>query len=138
MIECYALEKGIVNINKTQWEKILQKGIELQKKLLESKKPLEFYELDKELHMAVVNSSVNSKIIKSYLQLYPLVIMSQQLDPYYDRSMREHILLIEKILAGNIKEANKKLAEYLENYKKDGINSIKKKEEVNLMGRKVY
>jgi hypothetical protein len=33
--------------------------------------------------------------------------MSQQLDPYYDRSMREHILLIEKILAGNIKEANK-------------------------------
>ena len=94
MIECYALEKGIVNINKTQWEKILQKGIELQKKLLESKKPIEFYELDKELHMAVVNSSVNSKIIKSYLQLYPLVIMFQQLDPYYDRSMREHILLI--------------------------------------------
>jgi len=39
--------------------------------------------------------------------------------------------VIEKILAGNIKEANKKLAEHLKNCKKDGINSIKKKEEVN-------
>jgi DNA-binding GntR family transcriptional regulator len=52
--------------------------------------------------------------------------------------MREHILLIEKILAGNIKEANKKLAKHLENCKKDGINSIKKKEEVNLLEQKVY
>jgi len=64
--------------------------------------------------------------------------MSQQLDPYYDRSMREHILLIEKILAGNIKEANKKLAEHLKNCKKDGINFTKKRERLNLLEQKVY
>jgi len=64
--------------------------------------------------------------------------MSQQLDPYYDKSMREHILLIEKILARNIKEANKILAEHLENCKKDGINSTKKREGVNLLEQKVY
>jgi len=64
--------------------------------------------------------------------------MSQQLDPYYDRSMREHILLIEKIFAENIEEANKKLAKHLENCKKDGINSTKKKKGVNLLEQKVY
>jgi len=45
-------------------------------------------------------------------------------------------LLIEKILAGNIKEANKILVEHLEKRKKDGINSIKKKRGGQLVGKK--
>jgi len=52
--------------------------------------------------------------------------------------MREHILLIEKIFAENIEETNKKLAKHLENCKKDGINSTKKKKGVNLLEQKVY
>ena len=37
MIECYALEKGIKNINQNKLKEILKKGIEMQKEPLRPK-----------------------------------------------------------------------------------------------------
>ena len=126
MVECYALEKGIKNIDKSKLKEILKEGIKIQKKPLEPEKPLEFCKADRELHMAIVNSCKNGKIYKIYLQLYPLVSISQQLDPSYERSMNEHILLIEEILKGNIKKAKKILENHIENCKIDGLKFFRK------------
>jgi len=125
MIECYALERGIKNTDQDKLKEILQKGIEMQKKPLKPKKPLEFCIADRELHMAIVNSCKNRKIHETYLQLYPLVSISQQLDPLYKRSMSEHVLLIKEILKGNIEKAKDVLEKHLENCKNDGVKILK-------------
>jgi len=126
MIECYALEKGIKNINKDKLKEILKKGIEMQKEPLQPKKPLTFCTLDRELHITIVTSCLNGMIHKMYLQVYPLVSISQQLDPLYERSMNEHILLIKEILEGNVKKAKEILEKHIENCKNDGMKFFKK------------
>jgi len=126
IIECYALERGIKNIDQGKLKEILQKGIEMQKKPLKPKKPLEFCIADRELHMEIVNSHKNRKIHEIYLQLYPLISISQQLDPLYKRSMSEHVLLIKEILKGNIEKAKDILEKHLENCKNDGIKILKR------------
>ena len=125
MIECYALEKGIKNIDRNKLKIILKKGIKMQKGPLQPKKPREFCIIDRELHMTIVNSCLNRSIIKIYSNIYPLVSISQQLDPLYERSMNEHILLIKEILEGNIKKANNLLGKHIENCKNDGVKFFK-------------
>lgn len=125
MIECYALEKGIKNIDKSKLKEILKKGIKIQKKPLEPKKPHEFCIIDRELHTTIVNSCLSQSMNKMYSQIYPLVSISQQLDPLYERSMNEHILLIEEILEGNMKKAKKTLEKHIENCKTDGMKFLK-------------
>ena len=125
MIEGYALEKGIKNIDQNKLKEILQKGIEMQKEPLKPKKPLKFCILDRELHITIVNSCLNGMIYKMYLRIYPLVSISQQLDPLYERSMKEHILLIKEILGGNIKKAKETLEMHIENCKNDGMKCLK-------------
>jgi len=124
MIECYALERGIKNIDKNKLKEILQQGIKMQKKPLQPKKPREFCIIDRELHMTIVNSCLSGSMYKMYLQIYPLVSISQQLDPLYERSMEEHILLINEILEENIEKAKKTLEKHIENCKNDGIKFL--------------
>ena len=125
MIEGYALEKGIKNIDQNKLKEILQKGIEMQKEPLKPKKPLKFCILDRELHITIVNSCLNGMIYKMYLQIYPLISISQQLDPLYERSMEEHILLINEILKGNVEKAKEILDKHIENCKIDGLKFLK-------------
>jgi DNA-binding GntR family transcriptional regulator len=128
MIECYALEKGIKNIDKNKLKEILKKGIKMQKEPLQPKKPLGFSIIDRELHMTIVNSGLNGIMHKTYLQIYPLVSISQQLDPLYERSMEEHILLINEILKGNVKKSKEILENHVENCMNNGIKFFKKHE----------
>ena len=132
MIECYALEKGIKNIDQNKLKEILQKGIEMQKEPLRPKKPLEYCILDEELHMTIVNSCLNGMVHKMYLHIYPFVAISQQLDPSYERSMDEHISLIKEKLEGNIKKAKKDLEKHIENCKEDGIKFLKNQKYNNI------
>ena len=76
--------------------------------------------------MTIVNSSLSGTMSKMYSQIYPLVSISQQLDPLYERSMNEHILLIKEILGGNIKKAKEVLEKHIENCKNDGMKFFKK------------
>ncbi len=48
---------------------------------------LEFCIIDRELHTIIVNSLLGGSINKMYSQIYPLISISQQLDPLYERSM---------------------------------------------------
>ena len=78
--------------------------------------------------MIIVNASKSGKIYKMYLQLYPLVSISQQLDPLYKRSMSEHVLLIKEMLKGNTKKAKNILEKHLVNCRNDSIKFLRKYE----------
>ena len=132
MIECYALDKGIKNIDKNKLKEILKKGRKMQKEPLQPKKPREFCILDRELHMTIVNSCLNGIMNKMYSRIYPLVSISQQLDPLYERSMNEHILLIKEILEGNTKKAKKTLEKHIENCKNDGMRFLESTKHNNI------
>ena len=127
LIEVYALEQGMMRetIDKDLFQKYLQDSIEMQKEAIEPKKPLKYCIADRELHLSIVKSSLNEKLYKIYMRMYPFVSISQQLDPLYERSLNEHILLIKAILAKNILEAKKILKTHINNCKCDGIESLK-------------
>jgi len=112
-------------IDKDLFQKYLQDSIEMQKEAIEPKKPLKYCIADRELHLSIVKSSLNEKLYKIYMRMYPFVSISQQLDPLYERSLNEHILLIKAILAKNILEAKKILKTHINNCKCDGIESLK-------------
>jgi len=124
MIECYALKKGMEKIDKSKLKELLDMGIKMQKEPLEPKKPAKFCSLDKELHMVIVKSCLSLSMNRIYSQIYPLVSISQQLDPLYKRSMREHIVLIKEILKGNKSKAKDILEKHIEHCKNDGIKSL--------------
>lgn len=127
LIEVYALEQGMMRetIDKDLFQKYLQDSIEMQKEAIEPKKPLKYCIADRELHLSIVKSSLNEKLYKIYMRMYPFVSISQQLDPLYERSLNEHILLIKAILDKNILEAKKILKTHINNCKCDGIESLK-------------
>lgn len=125
LFEYYALEKGIKNIDKKKLKNILEKGIELKKQPLQPRKPPEYCALDRELHITIINCCSNDLIHKMYLQIYPLISISQQLDPLYERSMEEHILLINEILKGNVEKAKEILDKHIENCRADGLKFFK-------------
>ena len=111
LIEVYALEQGMMKdtIDKDLFQKYLQDSIEMQKEAIEPKKPLKYCIADRELHLSIVKSSLNEKLYKIYMRMYPFVSISQQLDPLYERSLNEHILLIKAILDKNILDAKKNI-----------------------------
>ena len=127
LIEVYALEQGMMRETKDKdlFQKYLQDSIEMQKEAIEPKKPLKYCIADRELHLSIVKSSLNEKLYKIYMRMYPFVSISQQLDPLYERSLNEHILLIKAILDKNILEAKKILKTHINNCKCDGIESLK-------------
>ena len=127
LIEVYALEQGMMRetLDKDLFQRYLQDSIEMQKEAIEPKKPLKYCIADRELHLSIVKSSLNEKLYKIYMRMYPFVSISQQLDPLYERSLNEHILLIKAILAKNILEAKKILKTHINNCKCDGIESLK-------------
>ncbi len=127
LIEVYALEQGMMRetLDKDLFQRYLQDSIEMQKEAIEPKKPLKYCIADRELHLSIVKSSLNEKLYKIYMRMYPFVSISQQLDPLYERSLNEHILLIKAILDKNILEAKKILKTHINNCKCDGIESLK-------------
>lgn len=127
LIEVYALEQSMKRdtIDQKLFQKYLLKSVEMQKAIIEPKKPLKYCIADRELHLSIVKGSLNGKLCNIYLRMYPFVIISQQLDPLYERSLNEHILLISAILDKNIMKAKKILEMHISNSQRDGIKSLR-------------
>lgn len=132
ILECYALRSGIKNIDKNNLRKLLKKIIALKEKPLQSKKPPEFCTLDRELHMTLIKSCLNGLIYRTYSQTYNLISISQQINPLYERSTNEHILLINEILKENLEKAIEILDKHIESSKIDGLKFFKRAEKEKL------
>ena len=126
MIECYALEKGINNINSEEVEILLNSAIEMQKEPVQPRKPKKFRVADKELHRLIVKSCPNKRLYNLYLQIHHFVEISQQLDPLYERSMQEHIELMQSILKKDTQKSMSILRTHIRNCKIDGIRALQK------------
>jgi len=127
LIEVYALEHAMKakTLDQDLFQKYLLESIEMQKEIIEPKKPVSYCVADRELHLSIVKSSLNKKLYNIYLRMYPFVSISQQLDPLYERSLKEHILLIRAILDNNHVKAKKILEAHINNCKYDGIKSLR-------------
>lgn len=121
MIESYALKQGIDNIDRNKIRELLDFETKLKKETKNAKKINKHRYVDRELHLLIVKSFNNRKIYEFYLNIYPFVEISQQLDPSYERSIDEHILLLKAILNGNIEEALHILESHIDNCEHDGL-----------------
>ena len=124
LIECYALRQGFENIDRYKLEEIY--NLAIRPLPISPKKPPEFRDVDNAIHMMIVENCRNKQLNRLYQQLYPLVEISQQLDPLYDRSMQEHVQLIESILNHDLQAALNILERHIENCKMDGIKALQR------------
>jgi len=124
MIESYALKKGMARIDKKELQRLLGVKKKILKESPKAVKPKEYIIADRQFHLCIVKSHMNTRLHNMYLHIYPLVEISQQLDPLYQRSNKEHIDLIEAILEGKNKEAVTMLQQHLEHCKIDGIKAL--------------
>jgi len=126
MFESYALEKGINKINKNKLLQIKEKTQKLSNVQSENLKKEMFNKTDRELHWLIIESSPNKKLHDMYSQIYNFVILSQAINPQFERSIKEHLELIEAILKKDIEEAKNKLKTHINNAANDGVKALRK------------
>lgn len=125
IFECYALESAIESINSNKLRELKQTAERLQNEANESKKRAKFNESDRQLHLLIVQSSPNERLHKMYFQIYDFVKISQRMNPEFERSLSEHILLLEAILGKNLTKAKEILRMHIDNARDDGIKALK-------------
>lgn len=128
IIECSALRLGINkgNIDKDVFSQILKETKRIQKEANKGKILLDYLFSDRELHLNIVKSSLNSKLYNVYLRIYPFVMISRRLDPMYERLLNEHIQIIQLLLDDDLK-AIELLRDHINNGKKSGLIAFKSK-----------
>jgi len=124
MMESYALRKGILSIKRKKIEELLESAREMVQEPVQPYKPKKYIDMDRELHLLIINSANNGRLRDMYLHIYPFVEISQQLDPSYERSMKEHIAIMESIIKGDLQKAVNFLNEHITNCKNDGLKII--------------
>lgn len=126
MMECFALEHSI-NLNNKKFKKYYERALKIKDKLLKFENYEEFNNLDRDIHLSIIEESRNKQLIKIFLYIYSFVQMSQNFDKSCERSLKEIdniILLLEKIINEDILSAQTILREHIENCKIIGIESL--------------
>lgn len=125
IFECYALESAIESINSNKLRELKQTAERLQNEANESKKRAKFNESDRQLHLLIVQNSPNERLHKMYFQIHDFVKISQRMNPEFERSLSEHILLLEAMLGKNLTKAKEILRMHIDNARDDGIKALK-------------
>jgi len=117
IFEVYALDSAIENIDLHKLRKLKQKmEEELRGKITRKKRKTKF-EIDKQLHLLIVNSSKNKKLKEMYYEIYDFIKIFQRMNPGFKETLEEHITLIDTIIKKDTEEAKKLLAVHIENAK---------------------
>jgi len=132
LIECFSLKQGIKkrNIDRGVFSQFLKESKRIQKEENKEKKLLEYHIIDREFHLNIVKSSSNHKLYNIYLRIYPFVSISQHLDPMYERSLNEHIQIIQFILDDSSK-AVQFLKNHIKNCKESGLIAFKQQSKID-------
>jgi len=124
MIEVYALESAIKNVEPDKLKELKQLTEKLQNEPNKKRKRRKFNELDRELHSLIVQSSPNKRLHEIYSRIYDFVKISQSMDPKFEESLEEHLLLFEAMLENNLTKAKKILMMHIDNAKDNGIKAL--------------
>ncbi|MCD6574147.1 GntR family transcriptional regulator, partial [Candidatus Aerophobetes bacterium] len=117
IFEVYALDSAIENIDLYKLKKLKQKMEEELRGRITRKKRKTKFEIDKQLHLLIVNSSKNKKLKEMYYEIYDFIKIFQRMNPGFKETLEEHIALIDTIIKKDTEEAKKLLAVHIENAK---------------------
>jgi len=117
IFEVYALDSAIENIDLYKLKKLKQKMEEELRGRITRKKRKTKFEIDKQLHLLIVNSSKNKKLKEMYYEIYDFIKIFQRMNPGFKETLEEHITLIDTIIKKDTEEAKKLLAVHIENAK---------------------
>ena len=127
LVECFSLKQGIKknNIDSEEFHQCLLESKNIKNGENQEKKLLDYRVSDRKFHLKIVKSSANKKLYDIYLRIYPFVSISQQLDPLCERSLNEHIQIIQLILNGDTTGAVNSLKNHINNCKRSGLIALK-------------
>jgi len=129
LLESYALKRGMEKIDKTALIDIGKITVDLQQwsPIKDTNlRRVKFDETDRTLHKTIINATNNQKLITMYNNIYLFVIMSQSMNPDFETSIYEHLLLIDAILEQDVEKALKILEKHIEGTKLKGLEALKK------------
>ncbi len=133
LIECFSLKQGIKknNIDSNEFNQLLMESQNIKSEKNQEKKLLNYRVSDRKFHLKIVKISANKKLYDIYLRIYPFVSISQQLDPLCERSLNEHIQIIQLILNSDITRAVNSLRDHINNCKRSGLVALKEQLEID-------
>jgi DNA-binding GntR family transcriptional regulator len=134
LLELYAIEKCVANKRGTEG---FQEMYEILKKRSTGSKERyrirESVELDRQLHLQIINNCNNSKVQKLFLEICDLIELCQAIrDQNEQQVYQEHLAILEAVLAGDEEEAKKRLIIHIENAKARNTESLRATRQASL------
>jgi len=127
LIECYALEYAIQNVEVGKFQELLSRIKSLRKLINNNKQEENFNSMDEELHFAIVNNSSNRRLRQIYSETYDVIKIIKNIGDSkleYSKYIDEHIELIEAILEKNLSNAKRILKTHINGALKRVVQTI--------------
>ena len=122
MFETYALKSALNNIDFDKLGQLKRKMEEIGKETNGRGKRARLHEADKKLHLLIINSSTNKRLRNLFSQIYDFVRISISMGVEWEKSLEQHLVLIDALRKKDLPRAEKILTEHID-YSKD--NAIK-------------
>lgn len=100
---------------------------EIQKEPDEKIRKAKFDETDRELHLLIIKNSNNKRLHNLFSQTYDFVRISISMGVKWEKSLKEHIALVDALLEKDLPRAKEILKEHINNSKDNAIKALESK-----------
>jgi len=127
MFECYALEPAMENVNFNELRQLKKEMEKIQKEADEEKRDAKFHETDRKLHLLIIKSFPNKRLQSLFSQVYDLVRLSISMGVEWEKSLKEHIALIDALEKKEFSRAKKILKDHIDSSRDDAIKAFERR-----------
>jgi len=124
VLEGYALESAMKDINFNELRQLKQKMEEIQKGIDEKTRKVKFNETDRELHSLIIKNSNNKRLQNLFFQNYDLVRISISIGVEWKKSLKEHIALVDALQEKDLTRAKEILKEHINNARDNMVKAL--------------
>lgn len=124
LLEPYALDTAIENINPAKLKKIYADFAELREIDDVRKKEKKSLKIDQWFHLEIVRNCDNKRAQELFYRIYDFARISQRMHKRIDRDVGEHTAVIKALLDKKKEEAKRLLVQHLENAREATLETL--------------
>ena len=123
MYENYALDLLSRNTGRQELQIMKQELTKLRKQCSKNKESLEFYEMDEDFHMRIIQNSDNRKLKEAYARIYDFVTLCRHTYQRTSEAIAEHLAIIDALIDKDLGRAKEALNTHINN-SRDGVLKV--------------
>ena len=123
MYENHALDFVSQNTGRQELQIMKEELVKLRKQHSKNKKILEFYEMDEDFHMRIIQNSDNRKLEEAYIRIYDFVTLCRHMYQRTSEAIAEHLAIIDALIDKDLGRAKEALSTHINNAR-DGVLKV--------------